>query len=205
MKRLFLLFVVFYFQHNITMCVNNDHLPLIEITNDRLLEIIDRFLKFEKTSGCYGKDYFYIISFNKYEDEDEIYFGIEGLGPYVTDVLPTDRSVFIKNGNTFFIKGEMPRNWYKTIRKKQKLDLYQLEEGIFMLDLDLTRWFCWFKNGGFSVLEIMNVDINPAKINQDKAGKRDINVGASIKGAAAYANGASDKTRITTSALRYAP
>lgn len=154
MKKTALCFVILFLHPYAARCnVKYDSLPVVEIINSDLNLLIDSFLDYEVNHNCYHKDYFYVLSISEWNPNTPVYFVIEGLGPFVLNLLVTDKYFFKRKGNTFLIRGNPPKSWYRQTGKIEKVDLHQIQENVYVVTYDLSRWACWYRDGMFFIQE----------------------------------------------------
>ncbi len=165
-KLVFYILILMLFSSAIIAKDNNkDSLPLIDITNEDLLALIDSFIKFEKKHDCYHSDYIYVLAVNKQSDN---LFSIEiaSLGALKFVILDQDKYCFFKNEHMFYVRGdEPPETWFRKTGEKQPIELNDLEEEVYLVTADLSSWRCWYKNGEFSIYDKHECRYKPSQNN----------------------------------------
>lgn len=142
-----------------------DSLPLIEITNEDLLVLIDSFIEFEKKHNCYHTDYIYILAVNKQSDTF-FYLEIASLGALKFVILSQDNYCFFYKGHLFFVRGdEPPEAWFRNTGVDQPIELNDFEEEVYTVIADLSSWSCWYKNGVFGIYDKHKCGFKPSQNN----------------------------------------
>jgi len=131
-----------------------DSIPLIIITNEVFLSIIDSFIEFEKKYGCYHPRSIYKLNVHVQSDS-ELHFNLYNEGIKKFEISPVEKKCFVKHGNMFFVTfDQLPDGWFNHTSKHQIVEIWDKTKRTYYIKIPIySAWRFSYKNGSFYINE----------------------------------------------------